>query len=165
MYIAIQNLPREERYTPENIILVGVIPGPHEPKKTNSYLLKELTELWNGVIMESALGTSVLVRSALLCTACDIPASRKVSGFVGHSAYRGCSRCLKAFPTESFGEKPDYTGTDRSTWTPRNMVSHHEQALKHKKSNTIDKQKKIERDHGCRYSVLIELPYYDVIRF
>ena len=38
MYVSILNLPREERYTVENI-LVGVLPGPHEPKKTmNSYL-------------------------------------------------------------------------------------------------------------------------------
>lgn len=34
MYIAIQNLPRDERYMTENILLVAVIPGPHEPKQT-----------------------------------------------------------------------------------------------------------------------------------
>lgn len=39
MCIAIQNLPRNERYSSDNIILVGVIPGPHEPSKTmNGYL-------------------------------------------------------------------------------------------------------------------------------
>ena len=81
IYIAIQNLPREERYNTDNILLVGVIPGPSEPKRTmNSYLeplVKELDELWKGVIMQSALGNPVVVRSALICTACDIPASRK----------------------------------------------------------------------------------------
>lgn len=34
IYLAIQNLPREERYKEENIILVGVLPGPSEPKLT-----------------------------------------------------------------------------------------------------------------------------------
>ena len=29
VYIAIQNLPRSERYTSENVLLIGVIPGPH----------------------------------------------------------------------------------------------------------------------------------------
>jgi hypothetical protein len=97
MYVAIQNLPREERYAAGNVLLVGVIPGPHEPKKTmNSYLrplVKDLNDLWKGVSMVTSSGNLVIVRSALICTACDIPASRKVSGFVGHSALHGCSRC------------------------------------------------------------------------
>lgn len=115
--------------------------------------------------MQSISGVPVFVRAALICTSCDIPASRKVSGFVGHTGYRGCSRCLKPFPTDTFGEKPDYTGTDRSTWTPRSKESHYEHAMEHKSANTKAKQKVIERNNGCRYSVLIELPYYDIVRF
>ena len=39
IYVAVLNLPREERYNNENVVLVGVIPGPREPKKEmNSYL-------------------------------------------------------------------------------------------------------------------------------
>lgn len=39
LYLVILNLPREERYKIENIILVAIIPGPKEPKKTvNSFL-------------------------------------------------------------------------------------------------------------------------------
>ena len=121
MYLAIQNLPRNERYTRENIILVGIIPGPHEPSKTmNDYLkplVRELQELSKA---------NVIVRAALLCTACDIPACRKVSGFVGHNALHGC---FKAFPTSNFGEKPDFTGFDRSLWEPRSIVSHRQHAL------------------------------------
>ena len=169
IYVAIQNLPRRERYLTNNIILLGIIPGPHEPKRSiNSFLLpliKELKELWQGVTMESPQYISVIVRCALICTSCDIPASRKVSGFVGHSAYHGCSRCLKSFPTEAFGQKPDYTGTNRSSWVPRDMTSHRKQAENYKYCSTRARQKEIERTHGCRYSVLLELPYYDVIRF
>lgn len=47
------------------------------------------------------------IRAALLCTASDIPATRKLCGFVGHGALKGCSRCLKSFPTTEFGTKPD----------------------------------------------------------
>lgn len=169
IYIAIQNLPRNERYSNDNVLLIGIIPGPNEPPKTmNSYLqplVCELKELWKGVIMPSACGTSVLVRSALICTSCDIPASRKVSGFVGHNAYRACSRCLKAFPTNNFGEKPDYCGTDRDNWIPRCMESHRYYAQQYNNAKTFEDQKKIEREHGCRYSILLELPYYNVIRF
>ena len=145
-----------------------MIPGPREPSKTlNSYLaplVQELKQLWTGMVMKSASGGSVLVHAALICTACDIPASRKVSGFVSHNAYRACSRCLKSFPTKAFGEKADYSGFDRSTWEPRNNSSHRYYASKHKNSVLGKQRKDIERTHGCRYSVLLELPYYDVVR-
>ena len=51
IYLAIQNLPRSLRYKDENVILVGVIPGPSEPSLTiNSYLaplVQELQQSWN----------------------------------------------------------------------------------------------------------------------
>ena len=33
IYVAVLNLPRAERFKSENILLVGVIPGPHEPAR------------------------------------------------------------------------------------------------------------------------------------
>ena len=39
IYLIVQNLLKKERYKPENIILVGIIPGPNEPKlNINSFL-------------------------------------------------------------------------------------------------------------------------------
>lgn len=114
--------------------------------------------------MQSFTGTMVIVRAALICTACDIPASRKVSGFVGHNAFRACSRCLKSFPTASFGEKPDYTGFDRTHWPPRSNEVQRKYSQKHKECRTAAGKKVIEREYGCRYSVLLELPYYDIVR-
>ena len=45
------NLPSEERFKMENIILLGIIPGPSEPKKPmNSYLGPFVQDLfWEGV--------------------------------------------------------------------------------------------------------------------
>ena len=117
IYLAVQNLPRSERFKRENIIIVGIIPGPHEPSKTvNSFLyplVEELKHLWSGIVMNIPQNISVVVRAALICVACDIPAARKVCGFVSHNALLGCSKCLKPFPTASFGEKPNYSGFDR----------------------------------------------------
>ena len=42
---------------------------------------------------------------ALLCVSCDLPALRKVCGFTSYSALHGCSKCMKVFPCEAFGEK------------------------------------------------------------
>ena len=164
-YLTILNLPRQERYLQENILLLGVIPGPKEPPGTiNSFLgpfVEELLKLWQGVIMNTSQGVDVFVRAALLCCACDIPAARKVCGFVGHSALKGCSKCLLEFPTANFGEKADYTNIDRSQWISRTKNDHKSQALKHKYATTRSEEKIIEKERGCRYSVLNELPYFD----
>lgn len=52
------------------------------------------------------------VRCALLCVACDLPAGRKLCGFLGHSAKFGCSKCLKVFPGSA--GTMNYSGFDRS---------------------------------------------------
>ena len=85
--MSILNLPRHERFLQENVLLVGVIPGPKEPPlHINSFLkplVDELKQLWTGVRLV------ILVRGALLCVGCDIPAARKVGGFLGHRATKG----------------------------------------------------------------------------
>ena len=48
----------------------------------------------------------------------EIPASRKVSGFLGHTASLGCNKCLKRFPV-NFGQSSDFSGYDRENWTQR----------------------------------------------
>ena len=109
IYLTILNLPRNERYKPENIIVVGIIPGPKEPKQTiNSYLMPlvyELKEAWElGINVKSHDNSVVCIKLALSCITCDIPATRKVCGFFGHNATLGCNKCLKEFDV-TFGEK------------------------------------------------------------
>ncbi len=168
IYLSIMNLPRKERFLQENIILVGVIPGPKEPSLLMNSILKplveELKKLWTGVVLKDINNRSILVRAALLCSSCDIPAARKVCGFVGHGALKGCSKCLLSFPTASFGEKPDCSNFDRSQWTPRTNEQHREIADKYRNCNTRAGQKEHERDFGIRYTVLPELPYFDAAR-
>lgn len=93
IYLTVMNLPREMRFKRTNVILVALIPGPSEPTHDINSLLdplvNELSSLWAGVTMEIHNGSSVVkevVWCALLCCACDLPAGRKVCGFLGHSA-------------------------------------------------------------------------------
>ena len=73
LYLVIANLPRSERYKIENVIIVGVLPGPNEPQKNmNSYLkpfVDELLELWKGTYL-SAPG--VLFQFGVRCYACHV---------------------------------------------------------------------------------------------
>lgn len=93
IYMVVMNLPRDERFKPENVITVGIIPGPKEPKlHVNTFLqplVDELIDLWDGILLRTKSGGHEMFRAALLALSCDIPASRKCGGFVGHGAKRG----------------------------------------------------------------------------
>ena len=92
------------------------------------------------------MDTSILVRGALICIGCDIPAAHKVGGFLGHRATKGCSRCKTSFPTEIFGDMADYFNFERSSWEPRTNTEHRAIATKHLKSNTLGRKLKLNME-------------------
>lgn len=167
MFLSIMNLPRAIRYKRENIILLGLIPGPKEPSLSiNSYLqplVKELLVLWKGVRFQTSQQGSKLYRCALYCVACDTPAARKIAGFLGHSADLGCLKCYQSFGTGQFGQM-NYSGFDRSLWNPRTEKQHRKDIQDIQHAHCKTKQRELESEHGCRYSYLLELPYFDPIR-
>ena len=72
--LTIMNLPRSLRYKRQNVLLVGVIPGPSEPTHgINPYLqplVNELLVFWKGVQMKVKRGSNVVIeqiRCVLLC--------------------------------------------------------------------------------------------------
>ena len=168
IFIAILNLPRHIRYNQENILICGLIPGPKEPPlNINSFLeplVNDLLQLWRGIDILLPIG-NIAVRGALLCVSCDSPAMRKAAGFLSHTAVKGCFKCNKLFPTESFGEKPDYSGFDRQNWVIRTHKDCYEAGMKHKHAKTATERAKLEKQNGVRYTALLTLPYYDAGRF
>ena len=91
------------------------MPGPKEPTDNKPFLktlVEELLELWDGVPMtEDRCGK--IVRCAVLCIACDIPAGRKFCGLPWYTAHYACSGCKKYFPGK-FG-CIDYSGFNRNS--------------------------------------------------
>ncbi len=144
------------------------MPGPNEPSKDiNTYLeplVIEMEKLWNGTSI-TVNSKPIVIRAAISCLACDIPAARKVGGFVGHRGFRGCNICLKSFPTQQFGDYPDYSGFKKSEWEPRSHALHVWFGRKHKTAKTEVQRKAIEHEYGARYYLLYELPYYNAISF
>ena len=155
----------------KNVILVGIIPGPKQPKENiNSYLshfVEELKEFWHGI--DIALPCSptrrALVKVALTGMSCDLPAVRKVCGFPGHSASLGCSKCLYCYKSGLFGEKLDYSGFDTTEWPARTLDAHRKGATKYEQAQTKSDQHKVFSEYGVRHSILLRLPYFDPIRF
>ena len=166
VYLTVMNLPRAKRFKRTNVILVALIPGPSEPTHDINTLLdplvNELSSLWEGVTMEIHNGASVVketVRCALLCCACDLPAGRKVCGFLSHSASLGCSKCLKSFKG-SVGSM-NYSGFNRPSWPLRTNEIHRRNVKLVQQCKTKTEQAQKESKYGCRYSVLLKLPYFD----
>lgn len=166
IYLVIMNLPRCERFKRKNLILVGLIPNMDKEPPTNTFmqpLVEELKEAWDpGFQLKSSTSETFTYRAALICIGCDVPACRKLCGFLGHSATVGCSRCKKQFPGD-IGQK-DYSGFDRQNWISRTTEQHRSEMNKINDCSTIGEKSRLESELGTRYSVLTELSYYDSIR-
>ena len=100
MYLVLLNLPRSERFKWENVVVLGIIPGPKEPSLTiNTYLkpiVDELLQFWSGVVLKEQENPA-LYKLALLCISNDIPATRKCGGFLGHNAKKGTTITFTLF--------------------------------------------------------------------
>ena len=84
-----------------------------------------------------------MFKLALMCVACDIPAARKVGGFMGHGANFGCSKCLKHFPG-NVNEKINYSGFNRETWLTRDLDSHRSTCRRLKMCKTLSQRIKLK---------------------
>jgi hypothetical protein len=94
IWACVLNLPREERYELHNMILVGVLPGPHETSYAQlqgalQILTAELRQLW----LEGLEVNGVLHRVFLFSVVCDTPAMRAVCGVGALAAKYGCPYC------------------------------------------------------------------------
>lgn len=151
--------------------MVGVIPGPKEPHLImNSYitpLVQELTSAYKGWIIPTkhSIMRSVCIWLCIGCVVCDIPATRKLCGFLGHSARLGCSKCLKEFSTSGFGKRTNFAGYNRDDWTLRSSSSHKTQCAELLTAKTQTAVQDLETKYGMWYSALVDLPLYDPIRF
>ena len=170
IYLALMNFLRHLRFKRENVLLVGIIPALKSyPASLNAFLkplVDELKAMWeDGVLLTTSQSPTFRLqhRLALLCISCDIPASRKACGFLGHSAKIGCSKFLKVFPGE-FGYR-DYSGFNRELWPLRANNNHCTKVAALKYCSTPTARAEEESKIGALYSVLLELPYVDIVRF
>ena len=78
MFMSVLNLPRKQRMKQRWTMLVGIIPGPSEPKLHINDFLRPLVDdlelLWNGIEVVLADGSIKAVKAALVCVSCDLPA-------------------------------------------------------------------------------------------
>jgi len=93
---------------------------------------------------------------------CDLPAARKVCGFPSHSTNLGCSQCFCSF-SRGFGND-DYSNFERDSWELRTNERHRADVKKLEQCKTKTARAAKEKELGCRFSMLLELPYFDPVR-
>lgn len=106
------------------------------------------------------------MRAALIAVAADLPAIRKVTQFLSHKADYGCSRCKfrakrEAGTAGASGRMSYYTP---SACEQRNHREVRRQAEEFRGAATKTEAAKIAQKNGVRYSQLIRLPYFDIVR-
>ncbi|GBE80043.1 hypothetical protein SCP_0212450 [Sparassis crispa] len=99
IYLALNNLPRDQRYLQLNVICLAVLPGPGEPnqQQLNHALepgIKEMIELHKGIEMNVHDDDAATVYADFLCDNCDTPAARKISSTASHNHdFHPCLYC------------------------------------------------------------------------
>ncbi|CUA67670.1 Ankyrin and IPT/TIG repeat-containing protein C26H5,05 [Schizosaccharomyces pombe 972h-] [Rhizoctonia solani] len=164
--LCIANLPPHLRNRPENKIMVGVIPGPHEPNvdTINNFLepmVHELLSLWDkGVSIDDPdNNTPRNVCAALVACACDSPAARKLGGFPGTGGTYPCTVCWCSHKELHIFDR----------MFPKRTRHEHKRAAKvySKLPNKAQRQKFLTKKFedqepgGYRPSILLDLPYWN----
>lgn len=162
LYMVCLNLPPHLRHRVENIFLVSIIPGPHEPSLVEiNELIRPLVDdllcFWKkGVYYTRTYkyDRRRLVRCALVPVICDLPAARQMMAFASHSSRHFCCYCGL--------QSEDMENLDVEKWPPG--VSSREEYVEiaeRWKAAPAKVQKTLFEQHGIRYSELLRLPYWD----
>jgi hypothetical protein len=166
IYGVICNLPRELRFKPENMIILGILPGPTEPSlhQLNHYLapiVDQLKSFWEGETLDRTFEHSSgrLIKCAVIACCCDIPAARKLCGHA--SANICCHRCLKVARNRNFGGLDDI----EEWFVAKDADDHRAAALEWRKCKSNETRKRHVKNSHVRWTEMLRLPYFDPIRF
>lgn len=61
--------------------------------------------------------------------------------------------------------RSDITNLKPDTWPPQTLEDHKARAIESRDTRTSKIRDQILKDHGVRYSVMVELPYWDIINY
>jgi hypothetical protein len=92
------NLPPSVRYRRKNLLMVGFIPGPRNPKHLNSYLqplIAEFIQLQQGIItFNAATNSEFKLFAHIVVVTADMPGREKLMYLKGNRAYQYCPYCM-----------------------------------------------------------------------
>ena len=165
IWLTLLNLPPHLRNRPENMFLAGVIPGPRKPSLSDvnhsiKLLVDILLELFDPGVWYSRTARhkqGCRVRAILVPVVSDMLAARQAGGFASATATFFCTLCSLKIQ--------DIENLDKSTWPERDVGKHLQLARKWRDAQTSNEQETLFKDHGIRWSALLDLPYWNPVLF
>lgn len=165
IWLVLLNLPSHLRYRPENMFLAGIIPGPRKPSLSDvnhsiRLLVDILLEFFDPGVWYSRTAkhrNCHRVRAILVPVVSDMPAARQAGGFASPTATFFCTLCSLKIQ--------DIENLDKCTWPERDVGEHIRCARQWRDAQTAKEQEALFKDHGIRWSALLDLPYWNPVLF
>lgn len=152
---------------------MAILEGPTEAHlHMNTFLQPIVEQLIDGIdgfdLATSRHGV-LPVKFRLFCLSMDIPAMRKCAGFLSHAAGSGCSKCYVKFEQRDSGNggtRQDCSDTfELDAYPARTREGYDEAVRKILAAETPTARSKLEKKEQQRYSILSELPDFDIVRY
>lgn len=164
IYMVLLNFPPTLRYLFCNMYLAGIIPGPGKPSldqinHTLSLLVLELLDFWKGIFytITFASASGLLMKGAMIPLVCDMLAARQLCGLGSVTSTWFCTFCLLTIQ--------EIENLDKSSWPPRNLGEQIRWAQLWRDCDSEEGREEIFKECGVRWSVLLDLPYWNPIVF
>ena len=120
--------------------------------------------MWNGYDLPVSVKfpNGKKIRLAVICCSNDIPAARKLCGYI--SALAACHRCYKI--ANCNGKKLNFGGfDDMNDWfIQKDLNEHRQYAEEWRKCKSTDERRCHVSNKFVRWSELLRLPYFNPIR-
>ncbi|THU86937.1 hypothetical protein K435DRAFT_682684, partial [Dendrothele bispora CBS 962.96] len=164
LWMVLLNFPPHLRYLPENVYLVGVIPGPRVPSVVRGQMTSTLKLVVDDLVKFRAgvkFSRTYKYRLGRLCkTACvvivaDALALRELTGFPSPNSQYPCTMCLLTLQ--------HLQNLERETWPRRNLTDHILKATKWKNAENDVEQDKLFHTHYVRWSEFNRLDYFNIV--
>ena len=179
VYATVLNLPHGVRNLMENLIVLGILPGPKPTSRQAlqgaiQLLVEELnTKLFDGVMMATfEHPEKTKVRAFLFNIVCDTDARAPMGGFLSHAATKGCAYCCQSFQTRVGRGGRDFSWSHtiscvgaESLAPLRTDQDHRASAIRWAEHfPDIAAQDNFASVNGSRYCALMDLKYFDTVR-
>ena len=164
IYMIILNFPEHLRFLFRNMYLAGVIPGPGKPSLDQinhalSLLVAELLEFWKGIYYTLTFASlcGCVTKGAMIPLVCDMLSARQLAGLSSATSTWFCTFCHLTIQ--------EIENLDKSTWPARDLVAQIENAKLWRDCQSEADRDTCFKSHGVRWSVLLDLPYWNPILF
>jgi hypothetical protein len=164
IHLVLLNFPEDQRYQHKNMYLAGVIPGPGKPSLEQinhalALIVKELLEFWKGIYFTRTAKfiDGRFSKGAMIPLVCDMLAARQIAGLGSVTSKFFCTFCRLTIQ--------EIENLDKSSWPERRLYEQLFLARQWKESPSEHDRVSLFKLHGVRWSVLLDLPYWNPILY